>query len=157
MVIKINVLYRFEGFEIDPVNRVFKGAGKPIFLHSRTFDLMLYMVRNGGRLLAKEELMGAVWGDAAVEEGNLTQGVFLLRKALGASRPDGGKMIVTVPARGYRFEAAVEEIDARGSFGAEELPKAAPPVAQNPSRQSRRPRRKRRPGVEPWFTGWVTR
>src|SRR5580658_2575483 len=115
MVVKINILYRFEGFEMDPVNRVFKGAGKPIFLHSRTFDLLLYMVRNGGRLLTKEELMSAVWRDTAVEEANLTQGVFLLRKALAADQPGGGKLIVTVPGRGYRFAGAVEEVEARGS------------------------------------------
>jgi eukaryotic-like serine/threonine-protein kinase len=115
MVVKINTWYRFSGFEMDPVNRVFMGAGQPIPLHSRTFDLLLYMVRNGGRLLTKEELMGAVWRDAAVEEGNLTQGVFLLRKALSANQPDGGRLIVTVPGRGYRFTPTVEEVVARES------------------------------------------
>src|ERR1700691_2702494 len=130
MVVKVNILYRFEGFEMDPVNRVFKGAGKPIFLHSRTFDLLLYMVRNGGRLLTKEELMNAVWGDTAVEEGNLTQGVFLLRKALAANQPEGGKLIVTAPGRGYRFAAAVEEVDARGnSATADENPAQMPAIA----------------------------
>jgi eukaryotic-like serine/threonine-protein kinase len=110
MVLKNKTLYRFEGFEMDPVNRVFTSAGKPIFLHSRTFDLLSYMVRNGGRLLTKDELMNAIWGDAAVEEANLTQGVFLLRRALGANRPDGAKLIVTVPGRGYRFLPEVEEV-----------------------------------------------
>jgi eukaryotic-like serine/threonine-protein kinase len=126
MVVKVNTLYRFEGFEMDPVNRVFKGAGKPIFLHSRTFDLLLYMVRNGGRLLTKEELMSAVWRDTAVEEGNLTQGVFLLRKALAANQSEGGKLIVTVPGRGYRFAAPVEEVDARGSSAVDETPAETP-------------------------------
>ena len=72
MVLKNKTLYRFEGFEMDPINRVLTGAGKPISLHSRTFDLLIYMVRNGGRLLTKDELMNAIWGDTAVEEGNLT-------------------------------------------------------------------------------------
>src|SRR5579872_3899311 len=112
MVVKINVLYRFDEFELDPINRVLKGAGQPISLHSRNFDLLRYMVRNPGRLLTKDELMNAVWGDTAVEEGNLTQGVFLLRKALATSRPDGGKLIVTVPGRGYRFDASVAEVPA---------------------------------------------
>ncbi len=142
MVVKINIFYRFEGFEMDPVNRVLKGAGQPIFLHSRTFDLLLYMVRNGGRLLTKEELMGAVWRDAAVEESNLTQGVFLLRKALAANRPEGGKLIVTIPGRGYRFEATVEEVDARGTSEPEETkPEEIPqaPERREPS-QRRTPR-----------------
>ncbi len=144
MVVKINTLYRFEGFEMDPVNRVFKAAGKPISLHSRTFDLLLYMARNSGRLLAKEELMSAVWRDTAVEEGNLTQGVFLLRKALAGSQPESGKLIVTVPGRGYRFEAQVEEVEARGSSGAEELPAAVPTVAQ--PQEAKAPARRRTRG-----------
>lgn len=61
----------------------------------RVFDLLLYMVRNPGRLLTKEELVKAVWGDLAVEEGNLTQSVFLLRKVFS-----GG---YAVTASGWRY------------------------------------------------------
>ena len=67
------------------------------------------MIRNPGRLLTKEELLRSIWADAAVEEGNLTQSVFLLRKAFSTnSRPD--PLIVTVPGRGYQFAAPVEEV-----------------------------------------------
>lgn len=72
LIPKNKTLYRFEGFEMDPINRVFTNAGKPIFLHSRTFNLLLYMVRNCGRLLTKDELMNALWGDTAVEEGTFS-------------------------------------------------------------------------------------
>lgn len=143
MVIKINMLYRFEGFEMDPTNRVLQRSGEAITLHSRTFDLLLYMVRNPRRLLFKEELMNAVWGDAAVEEGNLTQAVFLLRKALGTNQPEGSKTIVTVPARGYRFEAVVEEVPARQEVAGDQVedsapaePEGAPPAVAAP--QSRK-------------------
>jgi len=137
MVVKINILYRFEGFEMDPINRVLKVAGQPISLHAKTFDLLRYMVRNAGRLLTKDELMNAVWGDTAVEEGNLTQGVFLLRKALATSRPEGGKLIVTVPGRGYRFDVLVEEVPADAAFApAREEPAAMDPTQiRNPSRR----------------------
>ena len=110
MGIEINALYRFDGFEIDPANRVFSLAGKPIALPARAFDLLLYMASNTERLLTKEELMKAVWGDTIVEEGNLTQSVFLLRKALSAHPSTENKLIVTVPGRGYRFTAQVERI-----------------------------------------------
>src|SRR5208282_855538 len=49
-------------------------------------------------------------GDMIVEEGNLTQSVFLLRKALSAHPSTENKLIVTVPGRGYRFAAQVERI-----------------------------------------------
>src|ERR1017187_9003956 len=107
---EMNTLYRFEGFEMDPANRVFGRGGKPIAIPSRAFDLLLYMARNTERLLTKEELMTAVWGDTIVEEGNLTQSVFLVRKALSAHPSTENKLIVTVPGRGYRFAAQVERI-----------------------------------------------
>lgn len=140
MVLKNKTLYRFDGFEMDPVNRVFTSAGKPIFLHGRTFDLLIYMVRNGGRLLTKEELMNAIWGDAAVEEANLTQGVFLLRKALGANRPDGAKLIVTVPGRGYKFLPEVEEIFGVLRPDGDETPVEAPEVPAIPEKKFQRRR-----------------
>src|SRR5579863_7954133 len=105
-----NTLYRFEGFEIDPANRVFALDGKPIAIAARAFDLLLYMASNTERLLTKDELMKAVWGDTIVEESNLTQSVFLLRKALSAHPSTENKLIVTVPGRGYRFAAKVERI-----------------------------------------------
>jgi len=120
----INRLCRFEGFELDAVNRVLLAAGAPVSLHSRTFDLLVYMVRNTRRLLTKEELLKAVWGDVAVEESSLTQGIFLLRKALAANLPEDRKLIVTVPGRGYRFVAEVEETDAL-----DEIPPATAPNA----------------------------
>jgi DNA-binding winged helix-turn-helix (wHTH) protein/tetratricopeptide (TPR) repeat protein len=101
--------YRFGSFELYPASRTVNDGREAVAITSRAFDVLLYMVRNPRRLLTKEELMKAVWADAAVEEGNLTQSVFLLRKALngiGRSEP----LIVTVPGRGYQFSATVEEI-----------------------------------------------
>jgi len=111
MGLEMKTLYRFEGFEMDPTNRVFGLGGKPIAIPSRAFDLLLYMTCNAQRLLTKEELMRAVWGGTIVEEGNLTQSVFLLRKALSAHPSMENQLIVTVPGRGYRFVAEVERID----------------------------------------------
>jgi DNA-binding winged helix-turn-helix (wHTH) protein/Tol biopolymer transport system component len=139
MGFETNTLYRFEGFELDPANRVFMLAGRPIAIPARAFDLLLYMARNTERLLTKEELMKAVWGDTIVEEGNLTQSVFLLRKALSAQPSTGNKLIVTVPGRGYRFAAEVEQIaippPVPGALeisanGAPPLPEAAPSQPQ---------------------------
>src|SRR5580704_13124539 len=101
--------YRFGSFEVHPASRTVTDGAEAVAITSRAFDVLLYMVRNPRRLLTKEELMKAVWADAAVEEGNLTQSVFLLRKALnGNGRPE--PLIVTVPGRGYQFSATVEEI-----------------------------------------------
>ena len=49
--------------------------------------------------------MNAAWPDSFVEDSNLTQTVFMLRKALGETRDQ--PYILTVPGRGYRFVAPV--------------------------------------------------
>src|SRR5688572_29406405 len=74
------------------------------------FDLLLVLVQNPGRVLGKETLLKEVWPDSFVEEGNITFNIRQLRKALedDAQSPI---FIETVPRRGYRFIAPVEEID----------------------------------------------
>jgi Tol biopolymer transport system component len=76
---------------------------------SKAFDTLVLLVENRDRVVTKDELLGAIWPDVAVEEGNLTQQIFLLRKALGdtAQQP---RYIATVPGHGYRFTARVREI-----------------------------------------------
>jgi Tol biopolymer transport system component/DNA-binding winged helix-turn-helix (wHTH) protein len=94
--------YRFGTFHLDSREHQLLREGEPASLTPRVFELLLLLVRNPGRLLTKQELLEALWGEVAVEESNLAQNVFVLRKALG----DGGephRWIETVPRVGYRF------------------------------------------------------
>lgn len=77
-------------------------------LSPKTYDTLLFLVENRGRLLSKNELMQALWPDSFVEEANLTQQISNIRKALGESAGRNG-CIVTVPGRGYRFAGEVTE------------------------------------------------
>ncbi|HEY2859841.1 MAG TPA: winged helix-turn-helix domain-containing protein [Terracidiphilus sp.] len=97
--------YRFEEFELDPARRTFARNGTPVPIPPKAFEVLLYLVSNAGRVVTKDELLKAVWPESFVEEGNLTQNVFLLRKALG----DRAACITTVPGRGYQFTAHVLE------------------------------------------------
>ncbi len=107
---------RFGEFALDRARRKLLRAGEPVALSAKAFDLLVFLVENSGRPLSKDEILQGVWPDAIVEEGNLTQNMFLLRKALG---PAGQEFIVTLPGRGYQFTAFVEELAA---------PAAEPPI-----------------------------
>src|SRR5688572_21378815 len=98
-------VYRFGPFVLDVADRSLKRQGAPISLTPKTFDLLVALVENAGRLVEKDALLRSVWPDVAVEEGNLTKGVFSLRQLL----EEGGeaKYIETVPKRGYRFAGDV--------------------------------------------------
>jgi DNA-binding winged helix-turn-helix (wHTH) protein/TolB-like protein/Flp pilus assembly protein TadD len=80
--------------------------GKPVALTPKTYDALLLLVRNSGRMISKEEFMKTLWPDSFVEESNLTQQVSMIRRALGDS-VSSPQFIVTVPGRGYRFTAEV--------------------------------------------------
>ena len=98
--------YQFGPFVLDTLQHALLRKGKPIALAPKTYDTLLLLVQNRGRMLSKGELMKALWPDSFVEESNLTQQVSMIRRALGdsASAPC---YIVTVPSRGYRFVAEV--------------------------------------------------
>jgi len=100
-------LYEFGPFVLDTVQHLLLKGEEPVTLTPKTYDALLVLVRNSGRMLSKEELMGALWPDSFVEESNLTQQVSMIRKALGES-PGEHRYIVTVPGRGYRFAAQVK-------------------------------------------------
>ena len=101
-----NQFYEFGPFVLDTVQHLLLKEQEPVTLTPKTYDALLVLVRNSGRMLPKEELMAALWPDSFVEESNLTQQVSMIRKALGES-PGQDRYIVTVPGRGYRFAAQV--------------------------------------------------
>ncbi|MBV8457523.1 MAG: protein kinase, partial [Acetobacteraceae bacterium] len=101
--------YAFGPFRLDSDKRVLVRDGIPIPLAPKAAETLLLLVENAGHLVEKGELMARVWPDAFVEEANLPKNILTLRKVLGEW--DGGReYIATVPKRGYRFVAPVEEV-----------------------------------------------
>jgi DNA-binding winged helix-turn-helix (wHTH) protein/tetratricopeptide (TPR) repeat protein len=104
-----NGLYEFGPFRLDTAQRLLLRDNCPIPLQPKAFDTLLMLVRNSEKVVLKDELLNAVWADTFVQESNLTQNIFVLRKALGDN--DGGRRyIITVPGRGYRFAEKVRTI-----------------------------------------------
>ena len=101
---------RFYDYSVDRIHWVIQWQNQPIALSRKTFDLLLYLVDHRDRVVPKDELLEKLWPEQFIEESNLTQHIFLLRKALSLHGPDQ-KIIQTVPGRGYRFAAPVEEPD----------------------------------------------
>jgi TolB-like protein/Tfp pilus assembly protein PilF len=100
--------YEFGPFRLDALRSLLLREGAHVPLSPKAFETLLVLVRNRGRVIKKEELIKCIWPDSFVEEGNLTQNIFVLRKALGEG-PNDHRYIVTVPGHGYRFVAPVRE------------------------------------------------
>jgi TolB-like protein/Flp pilus assembly protein TadD len=103
-------IYEFGLFRIDMERYLLLRDGEPIPLSPKVFETLLFLVQNRGRVGKKDEIINSVWPDTFVEEGNLAQNVFLLRKALGEEKNEH-RYIVTIPGVGYRFVAPVRELE----------------------------------------------
>jgi Tol biopolymer transport system component/DNA-binding winged helix-turn-helix (wHTH) protein len=108
-------IYEFDGWRLSPGQRqLMSPDGKPVALRSKVFDLLLFLVRERGRVVTKAELMESVWPDAVVEENNLNQAISALRQALGESA-QAPRLVATITGRGYQFVGEVRESDSRPS------------------------------------------
>ena len=94
--------YAFGSFRLFPSRRLLLRDGNPVNLTPKAFDALVVLVERRDRVVTREDLMEQLWPGAAVEDGNITQQVFLLRKALDESGT-GEQYIATVPRHGYRF------------------------------------------------------
>lgn len=100
-------IYEFGEFRVDAVKHLLlKGDDEIIPLTPKVFELLLYLVRNNGRTIEKDELLREIWTDTIVEESNLSQNISILRRVLGEKRGEH-QFIVTVPGHGYKFVAEV--------------------------------------------------
>ena len=102
-------LYGFGPFRLDTEERSLLRDGSFVPLTPKAFELLTALVQKCGRVVGKDELMHELWPDSFVEEGNLTQHVFALRKALGENHGEP-QFIETVARRGYRFIAEVNQV-----------------------------------------------
>ncbi len=102
-------IYEFGSFRLEAVRRLLLRNGGPVPLTPKVFDTLLHLVRHQGKIVAKNELMRAVWPDTVVEENNLNQNISTLRRILGETRGDN-VYIATIPGKGYQFIPTVEVI-----------------------------------------------
>ncbi|MCW5978164.1 MAG: winged helix-turn-helix domain-containing protein [Bryobacteraceae bacterium] len=127
----LGAVYRFGPFRYDAAQRLLFRNDELIPLVPKAIDTLHALLERRGEVVGKAELMKAVWPDAVVEEVGLARNISLLRKALG---DDGEAYIETIPKRGYRFTA---QVDQPASLPVE----TAQPVPPGVHRRAGQPRR----------------
>src|SRR5215470_4040529 len=99
--------YDFGEFRLDPEKHRLLRNGEIVPLTPKAFETLRVLIERRGQLVERDDLINFVWPDVAVEDGNLTVTISMLRKALSESRQ--GKLIETVPRLGYKFVGEVHE------------------------------------------------
>lgn len=99
-------MYHFEDFQVNPRRFELRRGGSVVHVEPQVFTLLAHLIENRDRVVAKTELLDAVWGDRYVSDSALTSRVKMLRRAVG---DDGTRqrVIATVHGIGYRFIAEV--------------------------------------------------
>lgn len=97
----------FGRWELDLQRRTLRADGAPVELKGRGFDLLALLVSRHGQAVPRDEIFARVWPGITVGENNLTVQISNVRKVLEDGGEDGGRLIVTVPGRGYKFAGEI--------------------------------------------------
>ncbi|WP_445682537.1 ATP-binding protein [Radicibacter daui] len=114
--------FAFGPFCLSPGERLLTRDGRPVALGGRSFDLLVALVEQAGKVLSKRELLERVWPDVVVEDGSLRFHMVALRRSLGDGI-DGSRYIATQVGVGYAFVFPVQPVAAAGS---QAMPAPAP-------------------------------
>jgi TolB-like protein/DNA-binding winged helix-turn-helix (wHTH) protein len=119
----------FSGFTLDPARGCLRCGELEIKLRPKSFEVLRYLIENQGRLISKEEIIGAVWPDSFVTDNSLVQCLIEIRQGLG---DDSRTIIRTVPRRGYIFDVPVTAVNEQYRLpeSGEPSPSAPPLPAQ---------------------------
>jgi DNA-binding winged helix-turn-helix (wHTH) protein/TolB-like protein len=108
------LFYEFgEDFRLDPEKQRLAHGKDLIPLTPKAVEILRVLIERRGQVVERDELMNAVWPDVAVEDGNLSVTISMLRKVLAEHSQD--KFIETFPKRGYKFNGDVREVVENGS------------------------------------------
>ena len=102
--------YRFGPFCLDIDRAALLKNGETVRLRRQSFDVLLFLIERHGRLVEKEELLQAIWGNTPVTDDSLTHCLIDIRKVLGDSQHE---LIRTVPRRGFIFDIPVHSLQER--------------------------------------------
>jgi class 3 adenylate cyclase/DNA-binding winged helix-turn-helix (wHTH) protein len=103
---------RFAEFELDRSAYQLRRNGRPLKLERIPLDLLFLLVERRGQLITREEILTRIWGkDVFLDSDNaVNSAVRKIRRAL-RDDPETPRFVVTVPTKGYRFAAGVQETD----------------------------------------------
>lgn len=101
--------YEFDGFLLDPSERILSYEEKSVSLKGKDFDVLVCLVTKSQQLVSKEKIFAEVWGENTfIELGNITTNISNIRKALGDNSRNP-KYVESIPKFGYRFKMEVKE------------------------------------------------
>ncbi len=102
------MVFEFEEYRLDDGRRELWRDGRLVALEPQVFDLLVFLVRNGDRVVSKDDLQSAIWLGRTVSDSTMASRINAVRTAIGDTG-DQQRRIRTIPRRGFRFVGEVVE------------------------------------------------
>src|ERR1700748_1512724 len=99
----------FKAFRLDTTNHILWRNGDRVPVAPQSFDVLAYLIEHAGRVVTQDEILEALWAETYVNPEVLRKYILEIRKALG-DRAENPEFIETLPKRGYRFVAPLEDV-----------------------------------------------
>ena len=104
------IFFQFDSFIVDCENQKLYKDRLPTQIQRKLYDILLLFIENAGNLVTREQLIENVWEGKEIDERNLTQHIYNLRRLLG-DNPRSPSFILTIPGKGYTFSYPVRQLD----------------------------------------------
>ncbi len=117
--------FRFADCLLDPERRDLRRSGKPVEVEPQVFDLLDYLIRHRDRVVSRDELIATIWGGRIVSDATIDSRIWAARRAIGDSGA-AQHLLRTIPRKGIRFVADVEEERHQAPIIAGEAPPSPP-------------------------------
>ncbi len=96
---------------VDPATNEVTRTGMTVHLEPRSMEVLVHLIRHAGKVVPRDDLQSAIWGEVVVGDESLTNAIIKIRKAFGDNARDP-RYVETIPKRGYRLIAPVEPLRA---------------------------------------------
>jgi Tol biopolymer transport system component/DNA-binding winged helix-turn-helix (wHTH) protein len=146
--------YRFGRFRVLSGGRALLRDGETVPLSPKALAVLVELLREPGQVVSKAEMLERVWAGSFVEDGNLSQTIFILRKAFAADFPESP--IETLPRSGYRFRAPVEAAETISVTPPPEPPPQPVAEGNQPAAVTQQAPPASSPPRHATLAGWVT-
>lgn len=100
----------FGPYELDTDVQELRRDGHTVSIEPKVFDILVYLVEHRDRTVSKDELIDTIWQGRIVSDAAVTSRMNLVRQAVGDSGREQST-IQTIPKRGFRFVAAINDSD----------------------------------------------
>lgn len=103
------IRYQFGRFILETGRDQLRLDGELVPLQRKSFEVLRVLLVNAGNLVRKEEIQQHIWPDRKIDDTNLSQHIYTLRRILG-DNPKSPSFILTIPGKGYLFNHPVVQL-----------------------------------------------